>query len=109
MDPIACDDYLLQRHLHWIHPWEQSVQQPQFFVQCKPVSDNAFHHSLLVHQTEVLPTVPAGGWRLASKDANNGVVTTSACYRPEFSYSLPPLKLVLVDVTTCGRECFRTS
>ena len=110
MDPIARGDYLLQRHLRWIHPQEQSVQRPQcFFVRCKPLSDNAFHHSLSVHQTEVRLTVPAGGWRLASKDADNGVVTTSACYRPEFSYSLPPLKLVLIDVATCGMECFGTS
>ena len=53
--------------------------------------------------------VPAAGWRLASKDTENGVVMTSACYRPEFSYSLPPLKLVLVNVATCGMECFGTS
>ncbi|KAL7558664.1 hypothetical protein ACA910_010039 [Epithemia clementina (nom. ined.)] len=104
MDPILRGQYLLQRHLRLVYPNTTAVRPLRYFVRCKPLSDQAS-----VQQTEVRLWVPANGQRYSSQlkqhintedhePAPTEVVAAAACYRPNFSYSLPPLKLVLVDV-----------
>ena len=107
MDPWWRGEYLLQKICRTS---ARVALQPTlgYLVRCKPLSDEVLSGSssfFSMPQTEVRLTVAAGGPRYPSSSCGNASTTTSRapvgtapCYRPNFSYNLPPLKLVLVDV-----------
>jgi len=86
MNAVPKANYLLQRYCRMAnHP---SLRSLTYFVRCKPVSDNSCG---TVHQTEIRCSAPGRRFR----DTRGG--TAPVAHGTNFSYSLPPLKLTLVD------------
>jgi hypothetical protein len=83
LGPYDRGDLLLQRHCRCSRvPTRDLV----YYVRCKPVSDEVLRHGMLnPSEIDVLRPGIGGGRATVAKRA---------------TYSLPPLKLVLVDVAT---------
>ena len=77
MTPLARGEYMLQHHCRTF----QSKKSMDYYVRCKPLAENALH----LHQTQVD----------ASVAPTKRIFTANTMDVP--TYSLPPLKLQLVD------------
>lgn len=84
MPPTICAHYLLQRHCRLS---KEPKRELVLFVRTKPLSDDVVY----LNQTEIEASVPGGSGNSTLMDRSYN------CTRYLATYSLPPLKLQLVD------------
>ena len=87
MKPHVRANYLLHRHMRKLN--QTPAMFLDYFVRCKPLADNAVKS---VQQTDIRLCVPG---KTSASSPQHG--TAVAASRTSFSYSMPPLKVVLVD------------